>query len=184
MGERHDYEVLSSTHRFRGRVIDVRTDVVRMPGGGTGERDVVTHPGAVGIVAIDDQGRVLLIKQYRHALRQAIWEVPAGIRDVAGEDPEDTARRELLEETGWTARTWRHLVSVHPTPGYADERFEVYLATDVEESHDRPEVVDEELDLEVRWTPLGDACAEILAGTITNAMCVTGVLAAARVLGV
>lgn len=184
MGERHEYEVVSSTHRFRGRVIDVRTDVVRMPGGGTGERDIVTHPGAVGIVAIDAEQRVLLIKQYRHALREAIWEVPAGIRDIAGEPREETARRELLEETGWTARTWRHLLTVHPTPGYADERFDVYLATDVAEAHDRPEVEDEELDLEVRWTPLAEACAEVLAGTITNAMCVSGVLAAARLLGV
>lgn len=180
----HSYDVLETRHRFSGKIITVVTDVVRMPGGGTGERDVVRHPGAVGAVAVDAEHRVLLIKQYRHALRDRLWEVPAGIRDVDGEDPEETARRELHEETGWTARTWTHLASVHATPGASDECYEVYLARDLAESAERPDVVDEEADLELRWVPLADACAEVLDGRITNAMCAVGVLAAARVLGV
>lgn len=178
------YEVLSSTERFAGRVIRVVTDVVRMPDGGTGERDVVRHPGAVGVVAVDDDLSVLLIKQYRHALGEAIWEVPAGIRDVAGEDPEHTAARELHEETGWAAGTVTHLATIHPSPGCSDERAEVYLGRGLREADDRPEVEDEEQDLELRWLPLAEAVEWVLAGRITNAMCVTGVLAAARLLGV
>jgi len=180
----HSYDVLGTRERFSGKVVTVVTDTVRMPGGNTAERDVVRHPGSVGAVAIDAQGRVLLIKQYRHAVRAALWEVPAGIRDVEGEEPEETARRELLEETGWTARTWSHLATAHATPGGSDECFDIYLAQDVAESQDRPEVHDEELDLEVRWTPLAEACAEVLDGRITNAMAAIGVLAAARRLGV
>jgi ADP-ribose pyrophosphatase len=184
VSERHSYDVLGTRERFSGKIITVVTDTVRMPDGDAAERDVVRHPGAVGAVAIDAQGRVLLIKQYRHPVGTTLWEVPAGIRDVEGEDPEETAKRELLEETGWTARLWSHLATGHPTPGGSDECFDIYLARDVEESDDRPEVHGEELDLEVRWTPLADACAEVLDGRITNAMCAIGVLAAARLLGV
>lgn len=177
------YEVLDSTERFAGRVIRVVTDVVRMPDGGTGERDVVRHPGAVGVLAVNDGNEVLLIKQYRHALREAIWELPAGIRDVDGEEPQRTAARELHEETGWEAGTLTHLLTIHPTPGGSDECAEVFLGRDLTEAADRPDVVDEELDLEVRWLPLTEAVEWVLDGRITNAMCVAGVLAAARVIG-
>lgn len=177
------YDVLSSTERFRGHIVSVVTDVVRMPGGGTGERDVVRHPGAVGVVAVDDDLNVLLIRQYRHALRAALWEVPAGIRDVDGEPPERTAARELHEETGWEAATLTPLLTIHPTPGGSDERGEVFLGRDLREAADRPDVVDEEADLEVRWVPLAEAVEWALDGRITNAMCLAGVLAAARVLG-
>lgn len=179
----HSYEVVDSRERFSGKIITVVTDTVRMPGGEPAERDVVRHPGAVGAVAVDDDGRVLLIKQFRHPVRAALWEVPAGIRDVGGEDPEETARRELLEETGWTAREWSHLATIHSTPGNSDERYEIFLACGLAEADERPEVKDEELDLELRWVPLADACAEVLDGRITNSMCAIGVLAAARRLG-
>jgi ADP-ribose pyrophosphatase len=182
--DRHAYDVLDSRERFSGHIIKVVTDVVRMPGGGTGERDVVRHPGAVGALAIDGEGRALLIKQYRHAVGEALWEIPAGIRDVAGEPAEETARRELLEETGWTARTWSHLATIHSTPGGSDEVYEIFLARDLVEAAERPEVVDEEADLELRWVPLADACAQVLDGRITNAMCAIAVLAAARLDGV
>jgi 8-oxo-dGDP phosphatase len=178
----HSYEVLDSKQRYTGRVIELRTDTVRMPDGGTGERDVVRHPGAVGAVAVNDDNEVLLIKQYRHALGRAIWEVPAGLRDVDGEPPEETAKRELHEETGWAAASWRHLLTVHPTPGWSDECFEVYLARDVRETAERPDVADEEQDLEIRWLHMDAAVEWVLDGRITNAMCVAGVLAAARVL--
>ena len=177
------YEVVDSTVRFSGRVIRVVTDTVRMPGGSTAPRDVVRHPGAVGVIAVDDDRNVLLIKQYRHALGEAIWELPAGIRDVDGEEPVRTAARELHEETGWEAGTLTHLLTIHPTPGGSDECAEVFLGRDLSEAADRPDVVDEELDLEVRWLPLAEAVEWVLDGCITNAMCVAGVLAAARVLG-
>ena len=178
------YEVLKSEERFSGHIIGVRTDTIRMPDGGSGDRDVVVHPGAVGAVALDDDLRVLLIRQYRHAVGGYLWEVPAGIRDVDGEDPEETARRELHEETGWEARDWSHLATIHSTPGGSTERYEIYLARDVSEAAERPEVHFEEQDLEVRWLPLAEACEWVLDGRITNSMCAIGVLAAARRLGV
>ena len=177
------YEVVGSTERFSGRIISAVTDVVRMPDGGTGERDVVRHPGSVGVVAVDDDLRVLLIKQYRHPVGEALWEVPAGIRDVPDEDPQRTAARELHEETGWAAESYRHLCTGHPTPGCSDERFEVFLARGLRETDDQPETEGEEQDLELRWVPLAEACDWVLDGRITNAMCVAGVLAAARVIG-
>jgi ADP-ribose pyrophosphatase len=177
------YEVLASRERFAGHIIGVRTDTVRMPDGGTGDRDVVVHPGAVGAVAVDDDLRVLLIRQYRHPVGDYLWEVPAGIKDVEGEDPEETARRELHEETGWHAREWSHLATAHATPGGSTEVYEIYLARGLTES-DRPEAHGEEQDLELRWLPLAEACAWVLDGRITNAMCAIGVLAAARRLGV
>ncbi|MDQ1712753.1 MAG: 8-oxo-dGDP phosphatase [Frankiaceae bacterium] len=179
----HAYDVVSSEVRYRGRVFTLRSDVVRMPGGATAVRDVVDHPGAVGIVAVDAALNVLLIRQYRHAVGTALWEVPAGLRDVPGEDPETTARRELHEETGWVAEAWTHLASAYATPGWSNERFEIYLARDLREAAERPEVHDEELDLELRWLPLAEACAWVLDGRITNALCAIGVLAAARRLG-
>jgi ADP-ribose pyrophosphatase len=177
------YEVLASRVRHRGRVVELRTDTVRMPDGSSADRDVVRHPGAVGVAAVDGALRVLLIRQYRHAVGDYLWELPAGLRDVDGEDPEATARRELHEETGWTAATWTHLATVHATPGWSDERFEVYLGRDVAESAERPAVEDEEQDLELRWLPLAEACEWVADGRITNALCVVGVLAAARRLG-
>lgn len=178
----HSYEVVETRERFSGHIISVVTDTVRMPGGETAERDVVRHPGAVGAVAVDADGRVLLIKQYRHPVGEALWEVPAGIRDVEGEDPVETAKRELHEETGWTAGTWSHLATAHATPGGSDEVYEIYLAQDLTEG-ERPDAKHEEADLELRWVSLADACAEVLDGRITNAMCAIGVLAAARRLG-
>lgn len=178
------YEVVSSQERFAGKIIKVVTDVVRMPDGEAAPRDVVRHPGAVGVVAVDDDLRVLLIKQYRHALRAAIWEVPAGINDVDGEAPERTAARELHEETGWAAGTLTHLLTAHSSPGCSDERYEVFLGRDLREAADRPDVTGEELDLVVRWVPLAEAVEWVMDGRITNGMCVAGVLAAARVLGV
>ena len=178
------YEVLGSRLRHRGPIIELRTDTVRMPDGSSAERDVVRHPGAVGVAAVDDDLRVLLIRQYRHALRGYLWELPAGIRDVAGEDPETTARRELHEETGWTAAVLTHLATGHTTPGMSDERFDVYLGRGVAEAADRPDVADEEQDLELRWLPLAEACGWVGDGRITNALCALGVLAAARRLGV
>ena len=178
------WEVVGSTERFSGRIIRVVTDVVRMPDGGTGERDVVRHPGSVGVVAVDDNLDVLLIKQYRHPVGAALWEVPAGIRDVDGEDPQRTAARELHEETGWAAGEYRHLCAGHPSPGCSDERFEVYLARELHDTGQRPAGEHEESELELRWVPLAEACEWVLDGRITNAMCAAGVLAAARVLGV
>ncbi|MGH3645870.1 MAG: NUDIX domain-containing protein [Micromonosporaceae bacterium] len=173
------YQVLGSTERFSGRVFDVVTDTVTMPGGGTADRDYVRHVGAVGVVALDDADRVVLVRQYRHPVRQQLWELPAGLIDVPGEDPLPAAQRELLEEAELTADRWDLLVDLHTTPGCSDEAIRIYLAREVapvpEPEHVR---TDEEAELVVAWFDLEEAIGMVFAGEITNGPCVAGLLAA------
>jgi 8-oxo-dGTP pyrophosphatase MutT (NUDIX family) len=160
-----------------GRVIAVRTDAVRLPGGAEVTRDVVVHPGAVGVIAVDDDDRVLLLEQYRHAVAHRLWEPPAGLLDQPGEDPLTAARRELFEETGYRARSWAVLVDAFTSPGMADEAVRLYLARDLT-AGERPAGEAEELDLPLRRVPLREAVAAILAGRVHNPLAVMGVLAA------
>jgi ADP-ribose pyrophosphatase len=174
------FATLASDTRFRsGRVIDVRTDRVRMPDGSEATRDVVVHPGAVGILAMDDEERVLLLQQYRHATGRLLWEPPAGLLDVAGEDPLAGAKRELYEEAHLEAGRWDVLVDAYTSPGMTDEAVRVYLARDVHDSTEpRFEAEHEEADMPTRWVPLGEAVAAVLAGRIHNPLAVMGILAA------
>ena len=174
--------VRTTTDVFRsGRVIEVRTDVVEMADGSVAVRDVVVHPGAVGIVALDDAGRVLLVQQYRHPVRHRLWEPPAGLLDVAGEDPLAAARRELFEEAHLAAGRWDVLLDAFTTPGMTDEAVRVYLARDVSAATGpKHPGLHEEADMPVRWVPLDDAVAGVLAGRLHNPMAVMGLLAAAR----
>jgi ADP-ribose pyrophosphatase len=176
------YDVTDSTVALRtGRVVDVRTDVVAFPDGGTAPRDVVVHPGAVGIIALDDAGRVLLVQQYRHPVRQRLWEPPAGLLDQAGEDPLVTARRELFEETHHEAGRWDVLIDAFTSPGMTDEAIRIYLARDVRPAAgERHEAAHEERDMAVAWFPLADAVTAVLAGRLHNPLAVMGLLAAAR----
>jgi 8-oxo-dGTP pyrophosphatase MutT (NUDIX family) len=173
------YEVReSATSLHTGRVIDVRTDVVVFPDGSTATRDVVVHPGAVGIIALDDAGRVLLIRQYRHAVRQQLWEPPAGLLDEAGEDPLDAAKRELFEEAHCEAGRWDVLLDVFTTPGMADEAVRLYLARDVRSAQaPRHEAIDEERDMPLAWIDLDDAADRVLRGDLHNPLTAMGVLA-------
>jgi 8-oxo-dGDP phosphatase len=116
-----------------GRLLRVREDTVTLPGGGVAIREVVEHPGAVAVVAVDDQGRVVLVRQWRHALGRALWEIPAGTRDVDGETPRQTAQRELAEETGLAAQRWRELGSAPLTPGYSTEIMHFFAAEELSE---------------------------------------------------
>ena len=111
---RHDFPVESSEDAYDGRVMALRTDRVVMPGGRVAVREVVEHSGAVAIAALDADDRVMMIHQYRHAVRRRLWELPAGLLDVAGEDPLATAERELTEEAGLTATEWAVLVDIVP----------------------------------------------------------------------
>lgn len=153
-----------------------------MPGGGTARRDYVRTRGAVAVVALDEADRVVLIRQYRHPVGLVLWELPAGLLDVPGEDPVQAAKRELAEEVDLVAGRWHALVSLHPTPGIADELIEVFLARDLTETphearHTREH---EEADLQVARLDLDEAVAMVLRGEITNAATVAGLLAAAR----
>lgn len=174
--------VRSSIEVFRsGRVIDVRSDVVEMPDGSTAVRDVVVHPGAVGIVALDADERVLLVQQYRHPARHRLWEPPAGLLDIEGEDPLAAARRELFEEAHLVAARWDVLLDAFTTPGMTDEAVRVFLARDVSAAPGAKYAGQhEEADMPVRWVPLDEAVAGIFAGRLHNPMAVMGVLAAAR----
>jgi 8-oxo-dGDP phosphatase len=175
------WPVTASAERYRGKIINVRSDTVQVPEGTTTEREVVEHPGAVGVVALDEAGRVLMIRQYRHAVGRLLWELPAGLRDVAGEPTAQTARRELLEETGYRARDWHVLADYFSSPGISTERLRIFLARGLEEvpSADRDFVPEnEEAHLLLDWVPLDDAVALVLAGEVHNGVAAVGLLAA------
>ena len=181
--EPHEFTVLASEEVYAGRVISLRRDTVAMPGGGESVREVVHHPGAVGIVAVDDDGRVVLLRQYRHPVADRLWELPAGLRDADGEPPLETARRELAEEVGLAAERWSLLVTQYPSPGFCDELVYLYLAeglTDVGKPVDFV-VEHEEVDMTVERIPLADAVQQVFDGTIRNSLAVIGLLAAAQV---
>jgi ADP-ribose pyrophosphatase len=175
-----NWPVVSSSEPFRGRLVAVRTDKVRMPGSNLAEREVVLHPGAVAVLALDDDGRVLMIRQYRHPVGRLLWEIPAGLRDVAGEPLLATAQRELLEEAGYRARDWRVLADYYSSPGFTTERLRVFLARGLElvppEERDFvPE--DEETQLVPAWLPLDQAVGKVLAGDLHNGAAAIGILA-------
>jgi 8-oxo-dGTP pyrophosphatase MutT (NUDIX family) len=174
------WPVVSSSELLRSRLVTVRSDKVRMPGGNVAERDVVVHPGAVAVLALDDAGQVLLIRQYRHPVNRLLWEIPAGLRDVAGEPPWHTARRELLEEAGYRARDWRVLADYYSSPGFSTERLRIYLARELEfvPAAERDFVPqDEESQLVPAWLPLDEAVRKVLAGELHNGTTALGLLA-------
>jgi len=173
----HRFDVVSTEDIYQGRILALRVDRVAMPGGTTASREVVEHLPAVSIAAIDDDGNVVLIHQYRHAIGYRIWELPAGLVDHLGEDPLDAAKRELVEEVGLTAEHWSVLVDAACSPGFTDEVVRVYLATGLS-TVDREVLGDEEADLVIRRVPLDEAVRLTLAGEIVNAASVSGVLAA------
>jgi 8-oxo-dGDP phosphatase len=175
------WPVTSSEKLTEGSVISVRRDVVRMPDGDEVGREVIDHPGAVGVVALDEAGQVLLIRQYRHPAGRELWEIPAGLRDVAGEPPLATARRELLEEAGYLAADWRVLADFFTSPGISSERLRVYLARGLTHVPDaeRDYVPDhEEAHLTIEWAPLDVVVSGILAGNLHNGVMMIGVLSA------
>jgi 8-oxo-dGTP pyrophosphatase MutT (NUDIX family) len=154
-----------------------------MPGGGESVREVVTHPGAVAAVALDDEGRVVLLRQYRHPVGEYLWELPAGLRDEDGEPPLETAKRELAEEALLAAERWSLLTTICSSPGFCDELVLVYLAEGLS-AVDRPvgfTVEHEELDMTVERVPLAEAVQRVFDGDIRNSSAVVGLLAAAQV---
>jgi 8-oxo-dGTP pyrophosphatase MutT (NUDIX family) len=174
------WPVVSSSEQFHGRLVTVRADKVRMPGSNVAEREVVVHPGAVAILALDDAGQVLLIRQYRHPVGRLLWEIPAGLRDVAGESLSNAARRELLEEAGYRARDWRVLADYYSSPGFTTERLRIFLARELEfvppgERDFVPQ--DEEAQLVPAWLALDEAVRKVLAGDLHNGATALGILA-------
>lgn len=180
------WPVERSEERFRGAKCGMRTDWVEMPGAnGEGRtvaaRDYMEHPGAAAILALDERGRVLLQRQYRHAVGHTLWELPAGVLDVEGEGPLATARRELVEEAGLRAATWHKLPDFFPSTGFSSERIHLFLARDLSEVPE--EEIDfvrehEETDLAAEWLPLEEAMRAVLSGRLLNGATIIGILAA------
>jgi 8-oxo-dGDP phosphatase len=177
------HEVKAEHTRYEGPIFTVVTDEVTMPGGGTVERDMIRHVGAVGVAALDDAGRIVLVRQYRHPLRRRMWELPAGLRDVEGEPLATTASRELAEEADLTARRWDLLLDVHTSPGFSNEVIRIFLGRDLAEvpPEQRHEKEHEEADMDVARIDLDEAVAMVLRGDVTNGPAIAGILAAARV---
>jgi 8-oxo-dGTP pyrophosphatase MutT (NUDIX family) len=179
-----DRTVITSTTQFHGRVWGIRTDLVDLGDGQQVERDVVQHPGAVGILAVDDTMQVLLVRQYRHPVAAMLWEPPAGLLDVPGEDPRDAAARELFEEAGYRAATWSVLLDVFMSPGGSNESVRIFLARGLTEvaADERHIGEAEERGMISRWVGLEAARAAVLAGDLHSPLCIMGVLAACNVL--
>ena len=173
----HVFETVSSETVYRGKILALRTDEIRMPGGGTAMREVVEHYGAVAVAAVDDHDRLVMVYQYRTALNRRLWELPAGLLDEPGEAPAVAAARELREETGLVADDWRVLIDVALSPGFCDEAVRVYLARGLSQVG-RPEANHEEADLTAHWLDLEDAARKVFSGEIVNATAAAGVLAA------
>ena len=149
-----------------------------MPDGTVVRRDYQVHPGSVAVLALDDEDRVLVLRQYRHPVRQKLWEIPAGLLDVPGENPLHAAQRELYEEAHVKAEDWRVLADVYTTPGGCDEAVRIFLARDLSEAEgERFEVSEEEADMELARVPLDELVRGVLAGELHNNCLVVGVLA-------
>jgi ADP-ribose pyrophosphatase len=165
---------------FSGRIWDVRRDVVDLGTAGEVTREYVDHPGAVAILALDDDGQVALVHQYRHPVGMTMWELPAGLLDVEGELPAAAAARELAEETDLRAGRWDTLIDWTNSPGGMSEVLRCFLARDLSEvpHHERHAREAEELDMKLAWFPLEEVREAILAGDLHNPSLVVGVLAA------
>ncbi|NEA67618.1 NUDIX hydrolase [Streptomyces sp. SID12488] len=172
-----EWEIRATETPFVGNKTSVRTDEVVMPDGSVVGRDYQVHPGSVGVLALDAEGRVLLIRQYRHPVRQRMWEIPAGLLDVPGENPLHAAQRELYEEAHVKAEDWRVLTDVYPTAGGCDEAVRIFLARNLSEAEgQRFEVEDEEADMEHARVPVDELVRGVLAGELHNNCLVVGVL--------
>ncbi len=176
--EPHRFPVLAEEHRFAGAKWSVWSETVDIDGDVV-VRDVLRHPGAVAVAAVDDEGRLLLIRQYRHPVAAYMWEIPAGLLDLPGEDLLDCARRELAEEAGVTATQWSPLLQLALSPGGTSERITIFRATGLTlDPEARPHTGEaEERELPQLWVTISEAVERCLDGSITNATAVAAVLA-------
>jgi ADP-ribose pyrophosphatase len=167
---------LSSRLVYDGKLLKVRSDTVRLPDGATAEREYIEHPGAV---AVTEAGELVMERQFRYPLSRDMIEIPAGKIDP-GEDPLATAKRELQEETGYTAAEWAHVATINIAIAYSNEHIEIYLAKRL--TQEKAKLDDEEF-LEVFTLPLATALAWVREGKITDSKTVSGLFWAEKILG-
>jgi 8-oxo-dGTP pyrophosphatase MutT (NUDIX family) len=168
---------------FEGKIWDIKRESFDY-NGETLVREFVAHPGAVAVIAINDAHQVLLINQYRHPVREYLWEIPAGLLDLPGESKLEAAKRELLEETGYIAESWAELIEFHTTPGGNNETIAIFLATDLRHQGHEFELEGEEIDMKVEWFSLAEALESVLASEMRSPSAAVGIMAAARKLGI
>lgn len=166
----------AKTRVYRGRVFEVWSEGVALPSGRRARREVVRHPGSVAVLSVGPGGRVLLLRQFRHAVGGVIWEIPAGTLEP-GERPAVCARRELLEETGYRARRWKKLTTIYPSPGILDERLHLYAAWDLTRGTSRPQA-DE--DIVCRWVSMARALSMVRSGRLADAKSICALLYATQ----
>ncbi|WP_426998908.1 NUDIX domain-containing protein [Pseudarthrobacter sp. N5] len=174
--------LLSSEKVYEGRIWDVVSDSFQLnDAGGALVRDYIDHPGAVAVLPMNDAGEILLLKQYRHPVGMDLWEIPAGLLDVEGEDFVVGAARELAEEADLVAGTWNVLADFFNSPGSSSEAIRIYLARGISDVPDEERHIrtDEEAEIELHWTPLDEAVTAVLEGRLHNPSAVVGILAAA-----
>ncbi|WP_427174255.1 NUDIX domain-containing protein [Arthrobacter sp. 92] len=174
--------LLSSQKVYQGRIWDVVSDSFQLSEHGDElVRDYIDHPGAVAVLPMNDAGEILLMKQYRHPVGMDLWEIPAGLLDVEGEDFVAGAARELAEEADLIASTWNVLADFFNSPGSSSEAIRIYLARGLSAvpHHELHVRTDEEAEIEFHWTRLDDAVAAVLDGRLHNPSAVVGILAAA-----
>ncbi|MFH9085526.1 NUDIX domain-containing protein [Streptomyces sp. NPDC017673] len=172
-----EWEIRATDTPFTGNKTSVRTDDVVMPDGSVARRDYQVHPGSVAVLALDEEDRVLLINQYRHPVRHKLWEIPAGLLDVPGENPLHAAQRELYEEAHVKAEDWRVLTDVYTTPGGCDEAVRIFLARGLSDAEgERFAAEHEETDMQLARVPVEELVRRVLAGDLHNNCLVVGVL--------
>ena len=177
--EPFEVALVDTSTGYTGQVWDVVEDRFEY-GDGELVRHYVDHPGAVAVVALDESGRVLLLQQYRHPIRSRDWEIPAGLRDVVGEDPVICAQRELAEEADLVADQWSMLGEFALTPGGSNELIRIYLATGLRAAEEAFERHGEEADIEIAWVPLEEAIRAVAEGRMSNATAALGLMLAAQ----
>jgi len=165
---------------FDGVILHVRKDTVRLPNGNPATREVIRHVGAVGVIPVTNDGKVIIERQFRYPLDRVITEIPAGKLDSFTEDRLSAAKRELEEETGYTAKEWISMGDYFPTPAYCDERITLYLARGLEQGKRH---LDEDEFLNFEAVPLSDLLQDVMEGRITDGKTQVAVLKAARMLG-
>lgn len=168
---------------FHGKIWDVASESFDYHGQ-TLTREFVKHTGAVAVIALDDQQRVLMIRQYRHPVKSFLWEIPAGLLDVPGEPLLEAAKRELHEESGYLAENWAELTKFYTTPGGNDEEITIFLAQDLKHIGYHETLEGEEIDMQVEWVSLSSALASVLAAEIKSPSAAVGIMALAHKLGV